>query len=103
VRNLRDEALALVVTLGAVLFTRFWPGLLALWNNTVPVWPGWGVVVPGLFFALVLVAIDASRGTKEQREEVRFPRLVSLVLSGLGVQQLIDQISKMVAGGGGAP
>ena len=102
--NLKDEALLLVVTLGAVMFTRLWPAVLALWSGLSPAaapWPSLWTLIPGLFFAIVILAIDASRGTKESRAARLFPRMVALVLQGLGVQTLIDQLDRMIRGGGG--
>ena len=85
------------------MFTRLWPAVLALWNGTSPgtaPWPSLWTLIPGLFFAVVILAIDASRGTKESRAARMLPRMVALVLQGLGVQTLIDQIDRMIRGGG---
>lgn len=103
IRNLSDELLCLFVTLGAVMFTRLWPGMLALWNS-VPLreapWPLLSTFIPGLFFAFVIVAMDASRGDKAMRNKVKFSRLWSLALQGLGVNSLIDNIQRILSGGG---
>src|SRR3990167_5271727 len=78
----------------------------ALWSGSSPAaapWPSLWTLIPGLFFAIVILAIDASRGTKESRAARLFPRMVALVLQGLGGQTLIDQIDRMISGGGGGP
>ena len=96
IKSLADDFVLLLVTTVGVLTTSYLDTIRIALRDHPPVselqWPQWYIVALAGFVALVVVIVDASRGTPEDRKARLGPRIGKSLLLGIGALALLEKI-----------